>query len=188
VDPVEITLLLDQVRDGNEAALDQLTRAIHGTLHAMAHSKLRRERPDHTLHTTALVNEAVIRLLRGKVIERSPNGRYLMAAAARAMCSLLVDHARRRRAAARAGLENRVPLDEVIERMKRQGLPILELNQALEELERCNPRQAKVIHLRYFAGRSIKEVSELLGVSEWTVENDFRIARAWLRVRLEETN
>ena len=65
-------------------------------------------------------------------------------------------------------------------------MPILELNQALEELERRHPRQATVIHLHFFAGRSIKEVSEMLGVSEWTIENDFRIARAWLRVKLEE--
>ena len=147
MDTDEITLLLDQVRHGNEAARDRVTKIIHDTLHAMAHSKLRRERPGHVLQTTALVNEAVVRLLRQKVIERSPNGRFLMAAAGRAMCSILVDHARKRLAAARAGLENRVLLDDVVDEMEGEGLPILELNQALEELERRHPRQATVIHL-----------------------------------------
>ena len=87
MDTDEITLLLDQVRHGNEAARDRVTKIIHDTLHAMALSKLRRERPGHVLQTTALVNEAVVRLLRQKVIERSPNGRFLMAAAGRAMCA-----------------------------------------------------------------------------------------------------
>ncbi len=83
-------------------------------------------------------------------------------------------------------MEKSVPLDEILEHMENEGAPILELNQALEELERVHPRQARVVEMRYFGGCSIKETADVLEVSEWTVENDFRIARAWLRVRLEK--
>lgn len=182
----DVTLLLERIRQGDEGALDRLAVIIKDDLHAMARSKMARERRGHLLQTTALVNEAIVRLLRGKVFDRSPGHRFLFAAAARAMRHVLVDHARGRSAAARAGLENRVMLDDVVDRMERDGLPIVELNRALEELARCHPRQATVIDLRYFGGYSIKEVSEMLDVSEWTVENDFRIARAWLRARLDE--
>jgi RNA polymerase sigma-70 factor, ECF subfamily len=181
----DITYLLEQVRGGGQGALDQLAGAIHDRLRAMAHARVGRERRDPLLETTVLVNEAVLRLVRAKVFHRSPHRRYLYAAASRTMRAILVDHARRRRTAVRAGLENRVMLDDVVDRMESDGLPIVELNQALDELARCHPRQATVIDLRYFGGRSIKEISEMLGFSVSTVENDFRIARAWLRARLE---
>ncbi len=88
-------------------------------------------------------------------------------------------------AEARAGMKNRLPLDDVLDQMEGEGLPILELNEALEELERLHQRQSKVVDLRYFGGCTIKETSAYLGVSEWTVEQDFRTARAWLRAKLD---
>jgi RNA polymerase sigma-70 factor, ECF subfamily len=182
----EINLLLEQVRNGDRVALDRLTNLVARALRPLAHSKLRLERPGHLLQTTALVNEAFVRLKNGNVIEKSPNSRYLFAAAGRAMRAILVDHARVRKAASRAGMNNRVCCDELLAKMEQDGSPILELNEALEELGICHPRQASVIDLRYFGGCSIKEASELLGVSEWTIENDFRIARAWLRAKLEK--
>jgi RNA polymerase sigma factor (TIGR02999 family) len=146
---------------------------------------MRQERPGHVLQTTALVNEAYLRLMRVGALERSPDSRYFFAAAARAMRCILVDHARNRHAEARAGMKNRVALDYVLDQMARDRLPILELNEAMEELERLHTRQAKVVDLRYFAGCTIKEASAYLGVSEWTVEEDFRVARAWLRAKLD---
>jgi RNA polymerase sigma-70 factor, ECF subfamily len=83
-------------------------------------------------------------------------------------------------------LQKPVPLDGILAQMEDEEAPILELNQALEELERLHPRQSQVVEMRYFGGCSIRETADVLGVSEWTVENDFRIARAWLRVKLEK--
>ncbi len=177
--------MLEQVRGGDSEALNRLARLTERALRSLARAKMRLERPGHLLQTTALVNEAFLRLMRGGVLQRSLDRHYFFAAAGRAMRCILVDHARNRLAEARVGMKNRVALDDVLDQMEGDGLPILELNEAIEELEGLHPRQAKVIDLRYFGGCTIKEASAYLGVSEWTVEQDFRIARAWLCAKLD---
>jgi RNA polymerase sigma factor (TIGR02999 family) len=145
---------------------------------------MRRERPGHTLQPSALVHEALLRLLDGDALADVPNRRYLFAAAAQAMRQVLVDHARRRHAARRLGERIRLPLDEALVTFEEQGLDVIALHDALDQLAESNPRQAQVVVLRFFGGLSIPEVAETLEVSDTTVEGDWRFARAWLHGRL----
>jgi RNA polymerase sigma-70 factor, ECF subfamily len=181
----ELTVLLEAARAGRKDAGDQLAREIYHELRRVAALLLRRERPDHSLEPSALVNEALLRLFGGSAIAEAPNRRYLFAAAARAMRQILVDHARRRRAARRGGAYSRVPLDDVLDHYEAQQLDMLALNEAVDELMSLNERQGLVVILRFFAGLSVPEVADALEVSVSTVESDWRIARAWLRDRLE---
>jgi RNA polymerase sigma factor (TIGR02999 family) len=183
----EITLLLERVRNGDRQAFEGLAHATERRLRLLAGNKMRIERPGHLLQVTALVNETFLRLMRSNVLLKSPNRRYLFAAASRAMRRILVEHARKKRAELRADVQHHVVLRDLIERTEYDGARLVELNEAIEELRRFHARQAAVVHLRYFAGCSIREASEALGVSEWTVENDFRIARAWLRAKLDNS-
>jgi RNA polymerase sigma-70 factor (ECF subfamily) len=181
----EVTVLLEQVRRGEAGALDRLGRVIYPELHRLARSRMRKEWVGHALQTTALVNEALVRLLEQNVLERSPNRHYLFAAAARAMRWILVDHGRRRQVEQRIGLRNSVVLDDILARMEADDAPILELNRAMEELERIHPRPARVVELRYFGGCTVDQIAEVLSIGRSTVESDFRVARAWLRARLK---
>jgi RNA polymerase sigma factor (TIGR02999 family) len=182
----ELTVLLQEARAGRKDANDQLAKGIYNELRRVAAILLRRERADHTLQPSALVNEALVRLFGGSAIAEAPNRRYLFAAAGQAMRQVLVDHARRRRAAKRGGALTRVPLDEVLGFYEAQRLDILALNEALDRLMALNERQGLVVTLRFFAGLSVLEVAEALEVSVGTVESDWRVARAWLRNQLEE--
>jgi RNA polymerase sigma factor (TIGR02999 family) len=146
---------------------------------------MHQERAGHTLQPSALVHEALLRLLDGDALANVPNRRYLFAAAAQAMRQVLIDHARRRHAAKRDGARARVPLDEALAKFEERGLDIIALHEALESLARAHPRQAEVVNLRFFSGLSVPEVAEMLGVSDTTVEGDWRFARAWLRRQLE---
>ena len=141
---------------------------------------MRRERTDHTLSPTAVVHEAVIRLLGGAVFDNAPDRGYLFASAARAMREVLIDHARRRAADRRGGGRRRVSLDAVLDYFEGQGLDIVEVHEALDRLAERDERQAQVMTLRYFGGMTVHEVAAALGVSVVTVERDWRLARAWL--------
>jgi RNA polymerase sigma factor (TIGR02999 family) len=180
----ELTALLSEVRAGSPDAQDRLVRAIYGELRRKAGGLMRRERRDHTLQATALVHEALLRLLNGEVLTEISDRRHLYAAAAQAMREVLVDHARRRNSRKREGHWARVPLDQVLAAYDAQGLDVIDLNQALDRLAKEYPRQAQVVTLRFFGGLSIPEVVESLGVSDTTVESDWRFARAWLRGQL----
>ena len=136
-----------------------------------------RERPGHTLGPTALVDEAVLRLLNGKAVEKATNRQYLFGAASRAMRHALVDHHRRRRS--REGKLKRVPLDEALLYFEEKHLDIEALSDALDRLSEIDERQGLVVALRFFAGLSVAEVAEVLDVSVGTVELDWRFARAW---------
>jgi RNA polymerase sigma-70 factor, ECF subfamily len=180
-----VTLLLNQVRQGQADAFDRLTRAIYEELHKMAHSRMSKERSGHVLQTTALLNESIVRLLDGNVPARAPNRRYLFAAASRAMRAILVDHGRRRRRERRSTIDDSSFLDDVLVMIERDGAPIEELNRALEELKQINRRQQQVVDMRFFGGFSVLATGAELGVSRSTVESDSRIACAWLRARLD---
>jgi RNA polymerase sigma factor (TIGR02999 family) len=132
------------------------------------------------------VNEALIRLFESDTLTRATDRRYLFAAAAQAMRQVLVDHARRRKAAKRVDGRERVPLDDALAYFEEQHLDVVSLNQALDRLMALNERQGLVVALRFFAGLSVPEVAEVLDVSPATVEGDWRIARAWLHGQLGE--
>jgi RNA polymerase sigma factor (TIGR02999 family) len=183
---VELTELLKQVRVGEADALDRLAQAVYAELRRIAGDLMRRERPDHTLQPSALVNEALIRLFDSDGLNRAGDRRYLLAAAAQAMRQVLVDHARRRGAAKRDRGGQRVPLDDVVAYFEEQKLDVIALHEALERLTALHERQALVVVLRFFTGLSVPEVAEVLEVSVATVEGDWRIARAWLRGQLGE--
>jgi RNA polymerase sigma-70 factor, ECF subfamily len=181
---VDLTVVLGEARAGGKEARDRLVRAVYGELRRMADGMMRRERPDHTLQPSALVNEALIRLFDSEVLTRAGDRRYLFAAAAQAMRQVLVDHARRRDASKRAGGRGRMPLDDALVFFEEQKLDLLALNEALDRLMDMNERQALVVVLRFFAGLSIPEIAQVLDVSVGTVKGDWRIARAWLHGQL----
>jgi RNA polymerase sigma factor (TIGR02999 family) len=176
----ELSTLLDAIRAGDHDALDRLVELIYDELRRMARRTLRQERPDHSLQPSALVNETLLRLLGGNTLLAAPNRGFLFAAAARAMRRVLVDHARRRRASKRSRPGLRIPLDEAFAAYQEQGLDLLDLHEALERLARKYPRPARVVELKFFGGLSMPDIALVVGVSDTTVEADWRLARAWL--------
>jgi RNA polymerase sigma factor (TIGR02999 family) len=180
-----VTLILGRARAGDEAARHELVAVVYDELRRVASSLMRRERPDHTLSPTAVVHEAVIRLLGEAVFEKAEDRSFLLASAARAMREVLIDHARRRATARRGGGRQRVPLDAVVDYFEDQGLDLVAVHEALDRLAERNGRQAQVVTLRYFGGLTVPEIAEALGVSVGTVERDWRIARAWLSNELQ---
>ena len=169
----DVTLLLERARD-------ELVALVYDELRRVASRLMRRERPDHTLAPTAVVHEAVIRLLGDAAFDRAGDRSYLFAAAARAMREVLIDHARRRATARRGGGRRRIPLDAVVDYFADQGLDLVAVHEALDRLAGLHERQSQVVTLRYFGGLTVPEIAAALEVSVGTVERDWRIARAWL--------
>jgi RNA polymerase sigma factor (TIGR02999 family) len=182
----DLTLILGRARAGDERAREELITLVYDQLRQVAARLMRRERHDHTLPPTAVVHEAVIRLLGDAVFDKSPDRAFLFASAARAMREVLIDHARRRAANRRGGGWRRVPLDLMVDYFEEQGLDILAVHEALDRLAELNERQGQVMTLRYFGGLTVPEVAAALEVSVVTVERDWRLARAWIRGQLRE--
>jgi RNA polymerase sigma factor (TIGR02999 family) len=180
----DVTLLLARARTGDERARSDLISQVYDELRRVAARLMRREHPGHTLPPTALVHEAMIRLLGGATLVTAPDRSYLFAAAARAMREILIEHARRRDAARRGGGWRRVPLDLVVDYFEEQGLDLIAVHEALDRLAGLHQRQSQVVTLRYFGGLTVPEIAASLGVSVGTVERDWRIARAWLSNQL----
>jgi RNA polymerase sigma-70 factor (ECF subfamily) len=181
----DVTALLARARGGDEQARGDLIARVYGELRRVADGLMRREHPGHTLSPTAVVHEAVIKLLGGAALDRAADRSYLFASAARAMREVLIDHARRRATARRGGGRQRAPLDAVVDYFEDQGLDLVAVHEALDRLAERNGRQAQVVTLRYFGGLTVPEIAEALGVSVGTVERDWRIARAWLSNELQ---
>lgn len=182
----DLTLILGRARAGDEQARDELIALIYNELRQVASRLMRRERTDHTLSPTAVVHEAVIRLLGDAVFDRAADRNFLFASAARAMREVLIDHARRRAADRRGGGRQRIPLDLVLDYFEEQGLDVVAVHEALDRLSAWNERQGQVMTLRYFGGLTVPEVAAALDVSVVTVERDWRLARAWLGGQLRE--
>jgi RNA polymerase sigma-70 factor (ECF subfamily) len=185
--PADVTLLLRAVQKGDDSAREQLVGAVYEELKQIAVGLMRNERGDHSLHPTALVNEAFIRLLGSGWLGEAENRRHLYSAAATAMRRVLVDHARTRNAAKRGGGRERILLDEAIEHLEKQQMEVVAVHEALEELAVLNSRQSQVIELRFFGGFNTSEIADILAVSSTTIESDFRKARAFLGSRLHES-
>ncbi len=180
----DVTILLDGVNRGDAQALDRLIQTLYGELRRLSAGIMRREARGHTLQPTALVNEAFIRLIQGDT--KWENRAHFFGAAARAMRRILVDHARAKGALKRGGESNRVTFDDLAVASEDRQADVLALDEALSALENENPRLAKVVELRYFAGCSIDETARLLDVSSATVKRDWLYARAWLFAFMEE--
>jgi RNA polymerase sigma factor (TIGR02999 family) len=177
--PPELTLLLNQMRHGDREAGERAAFLVYDELHRIAAREMRRERHDHLLQTTALVNEAYLRLSRAKTLELQDRGHFF-ALASQQMRRILVDYARARNAERRGGGEYALDIDQLQVSANHKGVDILRLDDALNALEKIDPRAAKVIELRYFGGNTDKEVVEALGVSLATVRRDWEFAKSWL--------
>ncbi len=173
------TQLLAAAGRGDAVADEELFAVVYADLHRVASAYLQRERKGHTLQPTALVHEAYCRLVDAENLEFADR-RHFYAVAARAMRRILVDHARKRKAAKRGGGAGRIPLDRLPELPAERDAWLTALDDVLGDLEKQDPRQAKVVELRFFGGLTIQETGETLGVSHATVERDWKVARAWL--------
>ena len=175
-----LTELLIEWREGDKTALDKLTPLVYDELRRIAHRYVRRERNGHTLQTTALVNEAYLRLAGTKNIEWQ-NRAHFFAVTAQVMRNVLIDHARRRLYAKRGGQAQQVPIDDVsLEMSEQRADELVVLDEALSDLAKLDQRKARVVELRYFGGLSLEETAEVLGISLMTVRRDWRAAKAWL--------
>lgn len=177
--PEEISRLLIAWGDGDQAALEELTPLVYEELHRLAHNYMRRERPDHTLQTTALVNEAFMRLVDWKNA-RWQNRAHFFGVSAQLMRRILVDFARSRGFKKRGGKAQRLELEEAALVCNNDDADLIELDEALKSLAKLDARQAKVVELRFFGGLSNEEAAEVLNVSTGTVRRDWSLARAWL--------
>ncbi len=181
--PTDITELLQAHAAGDPTALDRVFPQIYDQLREMARGRLRHERADHTLSATELVHEAFFRLVRINQIDWQSRAHFL-ALAARAMRNVLLDHADRRNADKRGGGLRAVTLERLDIAQPARPDELFELCTALERLEQLEPRQARVVECRYFAGLSLEETATALGVSHATVSRDWTVARAWLHAQL----
>jgi RNA polymerase sigma-70 factor (ECF subfamily) len=180
----DVTLLLRAMKNGDERAAEQLLPLVYKELHRLAKAYMRRERPDHTLQPTALINEAYLRLARENVDWQSRQ--HFIGFAANVMRHLLVDHARAHNAERRAGELDRVELDEGFMMSKERSKEVIALHDALGTLEQVDPRQAKVVELRYFGGFSVEEIGEILEISPRSVKRHWALARIWLFKHMAE--
>ena len=180
--PGEVTVLLHALRHGDRAAGDKLFPLVYSELHRLARAYMRRERPDHTLQPTALINEAYMRMANASIDWE--NRAHFIGVAANAMRRILVDHARAHMAAARGGDFQQVEWSEALGLPAERSRELVALDEALHELEKLNPRQAKIIELRYIGGLSFEEAAAVLDISPRTAKRDWRAARAWLQAEL----
>ena len=180
----EVTALLAQVGSRGPAAIDRLMSILYDELRRIASRQLRKERPDHTLETTALVHEAYVKLVGLDRISWQ-NRAHFLAVASQAMRRVLVDHAVSRRAQKRGGVRHKVPLDDVAPGHAQPVETLVALDTALHRLEQIDPRLSRVVECRYFGGMSVEEAAEALQVSPATIKRDWSVARAWLNRELQ---
>jgi len=183
--PNEITRLLTAWTDGDQSALEKLVPLVESELHRLAHHYMGRERPGHTLQTSALVNEAYIRLIDWKNV-RWQNRAHFFAVSAQLMRRILVDFARERNYLKRGGGALQVSLAEAESLPMERNDDLVALDEALARLSEFDERKVRVVELRFFGGLSVKEVAEVLKVSEETVIRDWRLAKVWLLRELQQ--
>ena len=179
----EITQLLAAWRDGNQAALDELYPLVYDELHRLARRYMSKERKGHTLQTTALINEAYVRLVDQRNVQWA-NRSHFFAISAQIMRRILIDHARRHAYAKRGGGARQVSLDETAVLAQGDFSEFIRLDEALKSLAQLDPRRSQVVELRYFGGLNNEEIAGVLNISENTVIRDWNMARAWLHRQL----
>jgi RNA polymerase sigma-70 factor, ECF subfamily len=179
----QVNALLDALSAGDALAMEQLMPVVYDELRFIAHRQLRRERPGHTLNTTALVHEAYLKLVRLDRVTWQSRAHFL-AIAATMMRNILVNYAVERRAQKRGGGEPPITLDDSAAAGQQRSEDLLALDEALQRLAQLNSRHAKMVEYRFFGGLSIEETAEVLGVSPATVKRDWLLCRAWLNREL----
>ena len=181
----EVTVLLTQLAEGDEQAASRLIPLVYRELRQMAARQMRRERVDHTLQTTALVHEAYL-----KLVEQTPaswqNRTHFFAVAAQVMRHILIDHARGQAREKRGGGVAVIQLDEALVFSPEQSSELLEVDAALHRLTELDPRQGKIVELRFFGGLTVDETAAVLGISPKTVKRDWSVAKAWLHGELKQ--
>jgi len=177
--PREITALLQAWGGGDGAALERLVPLVYAELRQVARRAMGRERPGHTLQSTALIHEVYLKLLGGKPL-RWENRAHFYAIAAKLMRQVLVDHARTKRRRKRGGSAARVTLDEGLLLSPQAGPDLVALDDALRALAAIDPRKGRVVELRFFGGLEVEETAHVLGVSPQTVMRDWKLAKVWL--------
>jgi RNA polymerase sigma-70 factor (ECF subfamily) len=187
VSPHRVTQLLQQWSQGNDSALEELTPLVYEELRRLAHHYMEGQRPDHTLQTTALVNEAYLRLA-DQTNPSWQNRAHFFAVAARAMRQIVVDYARSQRSQKRGGGVLRVELDEAAIVSPAESQEIVDLHEALERLATLDSRKAQVVELKYFGGLNYDEMAEVLKISRVTVRRDWEFARLWLYTELHDAS
>jgi RNA polymerase sigma-70 factor, ECF subfamily len=180
----EVTQLLFDWGNGDQAALDKLVPIVYEELRRMAGRYMRRQNPDHTLQTSALVNEAYLRLIDQKNVQWQ-NRAHFFGIAAQLMRRVLIDHVRSHHYAKRGGDAVKVSLDEAAIMDQSRSPDLIALDDALNSLAAIDPQQSRIVELRFFGGLTIEETAEVLGISHATVERDWSVARAWLRREME---
>src|SRR5712692_8808582 len=185
--PEDVSQLLVAWGNGDQTARDQLMPLVYDELHRLAHGYMNRERPGHTLQTSALMNEAFIRLVDQKDVHWQ-NRAHFFGLAAQMMRRILVDYARNRRYAKRGGDARHVSLDESMIVSEARTAEVVALDNALKGLTEIDPRKSQIVELRFFGGLSIEETAEVLKVSPGTVMRDWTLAKAWLRKQMSSNN
>jgi RNA polymerase sigma factor (TIGR02999 family) len=182
----EVTQLLLAWSDGDKTALDKLTPLVYEELRRMAHRYMSRERPGHTMQTTALVNEAYLRLVNRENVHWQ-NRAHFFAIAAELMRSILVDHARSHAYQKRGGGARKIELDEAMVVSQERAAEVVALDDALKSLAGIDPQQSRVVELRFFGGLTIEETAEVLHLSPATIKREWSTAKAWLYRELNKT-
>lgn len=185
-DPASVTVLLQDLKNGDKGALDLLIPVVYAELHKIAEGYLRSERAGHTLQPTALVHEAYLRLI-GQLQPDYANRAHFYGVAAQVMRQILVDHARRCKAAKRGGGGPRVPLDEAVSMPGERASVVVALDDALQTLRKEDPLKAQLIEMRFFGGMTAEQSAEALALPLQTVRSQLRVGQAWLQRELDRT-
>jgi RNA polymerase sigma factor (TIGR02999 family) len=185
----DVTRILSAIEQGDPRAAAQLLPLVYDELRKLAAQRLAQEKPGQTLQATALVHEAYLRLVDVEQTQHFHSRRHFFAAAAEAMRRLLVEHARRKKRLRHGGELHRQPLEgnEPAIATPVDEIDLLTLHEALDQLEARSPRKAQVVKLRYFAGFTLPEVAEILGIAQSTAEADWTYAKAWLKREMEKS-
>ena len=182
-EPTQVTRLLNLASGGDRESLDRVFQIVYEELKQLARRQRPGSRSGHSIHTTALVHEAYL-----KLVDSNSSGfesrSHFFGVAAKAMRSILVDHARARKAQKRGGERTRVPLDDALDQLSERDMDVLSVNDALGRLGKIDERKEQVVELRFFAGLGNDETAQVLGISHDTVQRDWNFARAWLRREL----
>jgi RNA polymerase sigma factor (TIGR02999 family) len=181
----DVTLLLSALTRGDQGAASKLMPVVYDELRRLAGAYMRRERVDHTLQATALVHEAYLKLVEQRSVNWQSRAHFF-GIAAQLMRRILIDHARGHSRQKRGGDEKKVSLDEAFVLSEQQADELLAVDDSLNQLAKIDPRQAKVVEMRFFGGLSVEEAAEALGVSPKTVKRDWSVAKAWLYADLKE--
>ena len=178
--PTDVTQLLIKWSKGDKAALDELMPVIHSELRRLARRYMARERLGHTLQTTALINEAYLRLVDQQGVEWQDRSHFF-AVSAQIMRHILVDHARKHHSEKRGVGAQKVALDDVAVANQERAAELVALDEALNDLAALDPRQSQIVELRFFGGLTVEETAEIMKIAPITVMREWRTAKAWLR-------